>query len=154
MHIIGVGADAADDMAHMHGACFDEAWNAETFVRLISPSSSFALIAQLPGQADGTPTSAGFALLRVVGQESELLTLGVIPPWRSRGIGAGLMARALDSAAVAGASAMMLEVAEDNRAGRRLYDRFGFVAVGRRKAYYRRDNGAADAITMTCRLSS
>jgi Fur family ferric uptake transcriptional regulator len=40
-------------------------------------------------------------------------------------------------------------VAEDNLAARRLYERHGFAEVGRRKGYYRRGSGHADALVLS-----
>jgi ribosomal-protein-alanine N-acetyltransferase len=45
---------------------------------------------------------------------------------------------------------LYLEVAEDNPGARALYERYGFVQVGRRDAYYRRRDGMVSALTM-CR---
>jgi ribosomal-protein-alanine N-acetyltransferase len=48
-------------------------------------------------------------------------------------------------AAAVGAASLFLEVAEDNAAGRALYDGLGFASVGRRPAYYARPGGPAVA---------
>lgn len=143
--IVHVGAAAADELSELHGACFDQAWSATTFRRLMTHRGTFALVAR---HNDHRADACGFALVRVIGEECELLTLGVPDVSRRHGIAARLMTAAFDRAAHAGAVDMILEVAEDNEAARRLYDKFAFYPVGRRPRYYARDNGAADAITM------
>ena len=75
-------------------------------------------------------------MLRVTADEAELLTVAVLPTARRRGIGTALLAEEVAEAARRGAERMFLEVAEGNRAARTLYDRHGFVVVGRRRAYY------------------
>ena len=143
--IVRVGADGADELSTLHGQCFDQIWSDATFRRLIDHRGTFALVVRT---ADGCATAAGFALVRVVGEECELLTLGVVPTSCRQGIAAQLLASALDRAAIAGATAMILEVAEDNIAARGLYDAFSFEPIGRRLRYYSGEVGAADAITM------
>ena len=151
--VVPVDDDAAETLSRLHFACFDEGWNAATFARLMSPQGSFALLAY-DGDGARRPSSAiGFALVRHTRGESELLTLGVVPACRDTGVARQLVAALLDRVVQDGATTMVLEVAEDNHAARHLYEAFGFVAVGRRAGYYRREEGAADAVTMRADLA-
>ena len=84
--------------------------------------------------ADEVPS--GMALLRVVADEAELLTIAVLPAARGQGIGAILLAEGLAEAAQRGAVRMFLEVAPGNAPAYALYERLGFSAVGRRRGYY------------------
>ena len=98
-------------------------------------------------------TVSGFALLRIVADECELLSLAVAPDERGNGVGALLLESAMEQARAAGAVRQFLEVAEDNTVARRLYDSRGFVPIGRRPDYYRRNDGTlAAAVTMSCDL--
>ncbi|MEM7124103.1 MAG: GNAT family N-acetyltransferase [Pseudomonadota bacterium] len=151
--VVCVDDDAAETLSRLHFACFDEGWNAGTFARLMSPQGSFALLAY-DGEGAQRPSAAiGFALVRHTRGESELLTLGVVPACRDMGVARQLMTALLDRVAKDGAMTMVLEVAEDNHAARHLYETFGFVAVGRRAGYYRRDEEVADAVTMRADLA-
>jgi GNAT superfamily N-acetyltransferase len=58
------------------------------------------------------------------------VTVGVSPSARSRGIGTGLLTTLIDKARQAGYPALSLSVERDNAAVR-LYERLGFVRVGR-----------------------
>ena len=80
----------------------------------------------------------GFVLCLRAADEGEILSMGVVPGERRRGLGGRLLAAALEAASAAGARALYLEVAEDNRAARDLYQKQGFSPVGRRKGYYRK----------------
>ncbi len=151
--VVLVEGEAAETLSRLHFACFDEGWNAATFARLMSPKGSFALLAYNDERSQQPAAAIGFALVRHTRGESELLTLGVVPPCRDAGIARQLMAALLDRVVRDGATTMVLEVAEDNHAARHLYETFGFVAVGRRAGYYRRDEGAADAVTMRADLA-
>lgn len=101
----------------------------------------------LTGQSQMSPD--GFAIWRAAAGEAELLSIGVDPGARRRGVGAFLLRAVLKAAGEAGAQTVFLEVAAGNIGARTLYDRLGFSQSGRRKAYYR--NGA-DALIMRKRL--
>jgi ribosomal-protein-alanine N-acetyltransferase len=91
----------------------------------------------------------GVILCRVAAGEMEVLTLGVTPAARRRGVAQALMAAALPAARDLGATEVFLEVAVDNDAAIALYDRLGFRKTGLRKSYYdRRPNGFMDALVM------
>jgi ribosomal-protein-alanine N-acetyltransferase len=91
----------------------------------------------------------GFALSRIAGGECELLSLAVDPAYRRRGVGRTLLRAAVEWAEISRATAVFLEVAEDNGAARTLYVAHGFEAVGRRPDYYKlRDGSLTAAITM------
>lgn len=95
---------------------------------------------------------AGFALIRTVLDETELLLLAVHPAQRRSGVGAALLRAAIGEAEGVGARAMFLEVRAGNDASR-LYTRHGFTKVGERRAYYRAGNGLAhDAHSYRCAI--
>lgn len=90
-----------------------------------------------------------FALVRVVADEAELLTIATRPDQQRRGLARGCMAAWMAEAAARGAAQAFLEVAEDNAPARALYARLGFAETGRRRGYYGRDGApAVDAIVM------
>ncbi len=90
-----------------------------------------------PGRAQG------FALWRDLGDEAELLTLGVVEAARRAGLGAALLNATLDAARDRSAQRFLLEVAAGNRAARALYERAGFRDIGARKRYYADGDDAA-----------
>ena len=106
-------------------------------------------------------------LCRVTGPASELIGYGgywlvagevhisivaVHPAWRGRGLGELLLLHMLSTALSRGGEAALLEVRETNAVARRLYGKYRFEAVGRRKGYYK-DTGE-DAILMTASLAA
>jgi ribosomal-protein-alanine N-acetyltransferase len=84
--------------------------------------------------------------VRVVGDTAEVLTVGVVPEARRRGIGRRLVRALLEAARTRGAREAFLEVRVDNPAARRLYEAEGFARVGTRRGYY--DGGRVDAVVM------
>jgi len=138
-------ASAAEPLAVLHAGCFPEdPWDAEALARILGLSGGFGFVAwqhELPG---------GFALARDLGSEGEILSLGVLPDCRRLGIGRLLLRAVIDEAARRGLPSIVLEVADDNAAARGLYASAGFVAVGRRPRYYRRDGETIDALLLRC----
>lgn len=134
---------AAEPLSLMHRACFPEdPWDAAAFERLLALYGVFGYLAW-EGEAP-----AGFILVRDLGAEAEILTFGVLPGMRRSGIGRALLDAAVARAGRRGIGTVVLEVAADNEAARRLYDAMGFVQVGRRPRYYRRGQDSADALIL------
>lgn len=124
-------------MAALHKAAFapERGWSAAEFASLCG--SPYVEVFE---------REQGFALVRSIAGEAELLTLAVSPDHRRRGTARDLMQ---DWMIHENAQIAFLEVASDNHAAQALYLQFGFAETGRRKAYYSRPNGpSADALLM------
>lgn len=88
----------------------------------------------LPLLAEVDGVAAGLAWAKFDANEPQrvnLFQMWVAPGSRGRGVAAALLAAALDWARSRQGRAMQLGVMEGNEAARRLYERAGFVAVGR-----------------------
>ncbi len=128
-----------DTLARLHRACFAESWSAQEFARLLAIPGTFALLA-----GEGT----GFVLARVAADEAEILSLGVSPESRHRGLGRALVGAAAERAFGHGAHTLFLEVSVNNGNARALYASLGFAEAGRRRAYYNEAGQMADALTL------
>lgn len=102
-----------------------DGWSAEELARERARAVARVLVAD----EGGVPR--GYVIAWVIAGEAEVLGLAVDPGARRRGVG-----RALLAAALAGVERAHLEVRADNVAARALYEGFGFVVAGRRRAYY------------------
>lgn len=152
-------------VAALHGLCFDDAWSAPTVSQVMNMKGTFGFTAQIEAPAGAQvgvmggngatgpalPQPAGFVLCHLIAKECEILSLGVAPQYRGRGIGVRLVKAAVDKARTLGARRLFLEVAEDNETARWLYAAHGFTPVGRRPGYYKR-LGAASVAALTLRL--
>ena len=139
---------AAAPLATMHAACFPEdPWDEAAFERILALAGGFGYLAW---QGD---VPAGFILARDLGDDAEILTLGVLPEWRRRGLGRALLAASAAEAARRGLAAIVLEVAADNEVAQHLYAGRGFIQVGRRPRYYRRANAVVDGLTLRCGIN-
>ena len=93
-----------------------------------------------------TASIVGYAGLWRVALEAHVTTIGVRAGDHSRGYGTVLFAALVQRAYALGARWITLEVRDTNDHAIRLYERFGFKAIGRRRGYYT-DNGE-DAVIM------
>lgn len=91
---------------------------------------------------------AGFAGAWIILDESHITNIAVAEPFRRQGIGGAMTRALLQYLSNLGAVYATLEVRESNCAAQRMYERLGFIRVGRRKRYYE-DNGE-DAFIMVC----
>ena len=68
--------------------------------------------------------------------EADILTVGVVPEHRGKGIAKALMALITDWAKMQGSTAMMLEVKVDNPEAIGLYESLGYSKLNIRKDYF------------------
>jgi ribosomal-protein-alanine N-acetyltransferase len=141
------GSDDMDAVMAIMGAAFEptygEAWTRSQCAGIL-PMAGVSL--RLAERGDGTIT--GFALLRAIADEAELLLIAVDPAAQHEGIGAALVGDFVAFATARGARRLHLEVRDGNRAII-LYERAGFTLVGRRRDYYRGlDGHKRDALTL------
>jgi ribosomal-protein-alanine N-acetyltransferase len=80
---------------------------------------------------------AGAVAWRETAGEAEILNLAVGPAWRRKGIGRGLMEKAMEEFAACGVGRAFLEVRESNTGAQAFYSKLGFAEAGRRREYYR-----------------
>lgn len=128
-----------EDLAAVHGAAFPhDPWTARDFDAFLTDPTMLLVT-----------SPHGFALLRVVLDEAEILTIAVATSAQGQGHGARLLDKALAQAKARGAARILLEVAADNAPARALYARAGFRQTGLRKGYYTRPDGLpTDALTL------
>jgi ribosomal-protein-alanine N-acetyltransferase len=135
----------APALAGIHQAAFDHPWSQSDFAAHLASDLVWV---------SGEPV-AGFLLIRAARDEAEVLTLAVDPLQRRAGHAGALLEMSKRYLAETGVSRLFLEVAADNLPAMALYVRQGFVSIGERKAYYRRDTGPnMDAKLFSCALSA
>ncbi|KIC16960.1 GNAT family N-acetyltransferase [Leisingera sp. ANG-Vp] len=127
-------------MAAAHAAAFTQSrpWNADEFSALLESPLVFAA-----GDA------RCFALVRVIADEAELLTVATHPEYQRQGLARACMTGWESEARERGAAEAFLEVAADNAPAQALYSACGFAECGRRAGYYRREGAnPMDAVLM------
>ena len=126
-------------------AHWSEQQYSDAIARIEQTTERLLLIADADREEDRSRSSLiGFLVARHASQEWELENIMVAAQERQKGIGAALLAALLDRMRQSGSKQILLEVRESNAPARKLYEKAGFRATGRRKLYY--SNPPEDAI--------
>lgn len=134
-------ADAAQ-IGALEGLAFGAAsWGSGNVIDGLAAPGVDTLIAA----AEPRARASGFAMWRMLGEEAEILTIGVEPAKRRRGCAGALLSSVIEAARLGGARRLFLEVDASNAPAEALYRRFGFAEVGRRRRYYK---SGGDALVM------
>lgn len=94
----------------------------------------------------------GHGVVQLILDEAHLLNLTVKPQSQGQGLGRRLLEHLMQQALSLGARECYLEVRDSNVAAYRLYERYGFNEIGRRRDYYPAVDGREDAVVMACTL--
>jgi ribosomal-protein-alanine N-acetyltransferase len=124
----------------IEGESFALPWSEGSMLREIYGGDALVFAAR---EGDGV---LGFSVLRLIGDEGELLQIAVARRARRRGIASELLRETLAGAAERGVRRVFLEVRASNDGARALYAARGFNEVGRRRRYY--DAPVEDAVVM------
>lgn len=142
----------ATRLADIHRQAFEgtervwgRGWSATEIADLAAAPGGILLVA-------GDQDPAGFALLRKVVDEAELLTIAVEPKQWNLGIARALLKSAMLYLATQGCVTITLEAATGNDRAMRLYRSVGFEAVGQRAGYYK-SGSSGDACILRRSLS-
>ncbi len=84
----------------------------------------------------------GYIFGWLVENEYHLNNIAVHPNHRRKGIAAKLLLKLINSVKIKNAKKLFLEVRADNFPAKKLYNSFGFTALGIRKNYYDKGNDA------------
>ena len=137
---IGIlGSEHIPDVAEIERLCFSEPWSEKSLV-ILTDENNFGVVATLDGQ------TVAYGGMTCVLDEGAVTNIATHPDLRRRGLGREILRALLSEARKRGARTVFLEVRESNEGARALYQKMGFLEVGRRKKYYERTE---DAILMT-----
>jgi ribosomal-protein-alanine N-acetyltransferase len=121
-------------------------WSASQYKEEFSSPTRHFVVA-----VDEAQSIVGYAGVFAPGAaEADILTVGVVPEHRGKGIAKALMALITDWAKVQGSTAMMLEVKIDNPEAIGLYESLGYTKLNIRKDYF---GAGLDAQVMRLELS-
>jgi ribosomal-protein-alanine N-acetyltransferase len=123
----------------------EEQWTESMFWSELAQPSRHYLVAERPG-GDGRTEVVGYAGLCSYVGEAYIQTIGVVPEAQGTGIGGRLLTALLEEAVRRDEEVVTLEVRADNPRAQAVYERYGFLPVGRRRHYYQ--PSGVDAIVM------
>ena len=112
---------------------------------LSSPASRYWIATNEAGDP------VGYGGVKVGGDQADVMTIGVAPHARGRGVGRAILDALLDWARQVGAADIFLDVRPSNEGAIALYNSRGFVEIGRRPRYFR--NPVEEAVEMRAPLT-
>ncbi len=124
--------DEIDEVLAIEELSFTNPWTREMYLaEFENRGVSYCYLARTPaGQV------VGFCSFWRVLDELHINNLAVAPAYRRAGVATALLDYVLKEGAKLGAIRATLEVRRSNDPARLLYERFGFVVAGVRRAYY------------------
>ena len=127
-------------VAALEKICFSQPWSENSIVSELSNPLSVWLVAEIDGAL------AGYIGSQSVLGESDVMNIAVSPDYRRQGIGEKLVLALVEELKKLGNHCLSLEVRLSNTPARTLYEKLGFLEVGRRPNYYR--NPKEDALIL------
>jgi len=118
-------------IAALERLCFSEPWSENSISGELDNPLSLWLVA-----VDGDCV-AGYVGSQSVMGETDMMNIAVSPDYRRQGVAAALIEELVRQLKVGGNHCLTLEVRASNEAAIKLYEKLGFIQVGRRPNYYR-----------------
>jgi ribosomal-protein-alanine N-acetyltransferase len=122
-------------LAQLHAASFHRGWGEGEFESMMAERNTLLHRLRQGRQV------IGFAVSRMAADEAEILSIAIDENQRGRGLSRDLLMTHLCHLAGRGVRTIFLEVEENNKPARRLYEWAGFGVVGRRERYYQQPGG-------------
>ncbi|TXI27574.1 MAG: ribosomal-protein-alanine N-acetyltransferase [Aquipseudomonas alcaligenes] len=133
-----------DRVVQIENAAFSHPWSRNLFADGLESYDCWLMF-------DGDE-QIGHGIIQIILDEAHLLNITVRPQSQGRGLGLQLLEHLMQRARQLGAGECFLEVRASNQSAYRLYERYGFNEVGRRRDYYPAAGGREDALVMACTL--
>lgn len=127
-------------LADLEKICFSDPWSVSAFEYELNNPLSLWLVAVEDGEV------LGYVGTQTVIDESDMMNIAVLPRCRRQGIAEKLIDVLVDTLMERGSKSLTLEVRVSNSPAIALYEKLGFVQVGRRPNYYR--NPKEDALIL------
>lgn len=128
----------AEELAALYAEALPPGWAASELAAACGDANRAVLKA-----TDGADL-AGFIIVQFAADEAEILAIAVAKRRRRLGHAASLLRAAMRASQSQFTSCIYLEVAESNGPARKLYQKFGFLLIGRRESYYRSPSSAPE----------
>ena len=127
-------------IAQLEKQCFSDPWSENSIATEVDNPLSYWLVAEVDSCV------VGYVGSQSVLDAADMMNLAVSPDYRRQGIGKVLVNALADNLRQNNVIALLLEVRVSNEPAIALYQKLGFVQVGRRPRYYH--NPREDALIL------
>ncbi len=142
--------------AHLEGAaeleklCFSNPWSAKSMELLTNDGIGVGYLCTAPAAPSSEPVVTAYGGMLITVDEGQITNIAVHPDHRRKGLGAAILHSLLRHAKDAKLESVSLEVRVSNTAAIHMYEKAGFVEMGRRKGFYQKPT--EDALVMVCKI--
>ena len=119
-----------EPIAEIEKLCFSDPWSVNSIGSELNNKLSLWVVAEDNGKV------AGYIGSQTVLGEADMMNLAVHPDYRRQGIGEQLVLELIRRLQEQGSHILLLEVRASNAPAISLYEKLGFIQVGRRPNYY------------------
>ena len=140
-----------DDILALEQAAYPLPWSRQNFISILDDDSWRYSVQLLYLQAEpDRERLAGYFVALLGVEEAHLLNVAVHPRLQGQGWGRLLLRQLQTWAVLHGARQIWLEVRDSNPRARQVYERWGYIEMGRRKNYYPAQGGGREHATVMC----
>lgn len=140
INIIPMNESHVFQVAELEKLCFADPWSERSVASELKNPYSMWFVACEEDRV------AGYVGSQSAIDEADMMNLAVHPDYRRKGVAQELVTALCDGLTQKGIRCLLLEVRSSNEPAKALYERMGFVQVGRRPNYYR--NPKEDALIL------
>jgi ribosomal-protein-alanine N-acetyltransferase len=143
LNILPMNENDLAEVYEIEKASFIDPWSFESFKEELHRKDSKNLVAKIDNKI------VGYIIFWLVSDEIHILNIAVHPLYKNQKIGSRLLQYCLEFAKQNNFKYCTLEVRESNLLAQKLYEKFDFKSIYKRKKYYK---GPEDAIVMGKKL--
>ena len=140
MTLVKMNQSHVAQVAELEKICFSDPWSENSVASELNNKLALWLVAE---EGDRV---AGYIGSQTVLDETDMMNVAVHPDHRRKRIGEALVLQLVEELKMLGSRCLTLEVRASNASAIALYEKLGFVQIGRRKNYYR--NPREDALIL------
>jgi len=140
IQIVKMNESHISAVAALEKCCFSDPWSEKSVASELTNPLSLWLVAM-----EGEQT-VGYVGSQTVMDETDMMNIAVDPDFRRQGIAEMLINALVEALDSRGSRCLTLEVRASNDPAKNLYEKLGFLQIGRRKNYYR--NPREDALIL------
>lgn len=143
IEILPMTLEDLNEIADILVSDFDNFWSYDIIKNELKAENSNYIVARFNQEI------VGFAGIKVMVDEADVMNLVVKKEARNQGVGSLLLAKLIRLSKELHLTSITLEVMEENYSAIHLYKKFGFEQIGIRKNYYQDKNGLIMKVNLT-----
>ncbi len=124
-----------DSVLAIEQQSFESPWSRMSFLDELSCKDSWSFGARFSSGCQEQELIA-YICSRMIADELHIMRIAVAPGWQCHGLGSRILEKSLSIGLEKGAVSSLLEVSSSNHKAIRLYSKFGFQVIGKRRGYY------------------